>query len=190
MEKSLLIQLDATYVLNFMIYLQNLYLNEKLDDDNLKYPFMQSASPFIETFEEKFQDLWNELLVRLCEKESNDVEIFYNEKRLFYETLFERDTSKHFNEIYKAFSVWWRSLAGQFSVERSVGDKAQNLYNDLSNGLKQSGRKPQKYLHITLIFDEYVIGKSVSIPYFLTVSIQDFWINYKSLVPKLQESIK
>lgn len=191
MQNSLVMRTEATYALNFLIYIQNIYLNQSRSEKEYKFPYFPSITAFEEDFQVKYKDLWNEVSRRISERQSNGVKIFYAEKDLFYRTLFLNNSAslKNYSEIYKSFKVWWDSLAGGFSVERSIDVYRQELYVELSSLLSQKGIEPQKELNISLIYDECLLVELDVSSYFVVLTIRDFVVNRKDWVSKLLKCI-
>ncbi|TCJ02541.1 hypothetical protein [Cytobacillus praedii] len=188
MENTLLMRRDTSFALNFLIYIQNVYLNQNPDKKDFKFPYLSIRMPFKEDFELRYIELWNDVSQKISgDNGSRDLKIFYKEKELFYQHLFEdnRDSQTKFNEVYKSFQVWWDSFAGRFSVERSIDETTHNLYLDLANFLKESGVEPKKPLKISLIYDECLLVNPDVSSYFAVLPTKDFYIKYKELVPKL-----
>jgi hypothetical protein len=191
MEDSLLMRTEAPYALNFLIYIQNIYLNQNRIVDDLRFPYYPSKVAFKEEFELAFKSLWDKVSQQISADHSNGVKIFYEEKDLFYQSLFvnNSDSLNDFNEIYKSFKVWWDSIAGQFAVERAVDEKGEKLYLELGNLLTKQGIKPQKELNISLVYDECLLVSLEVSSYFAVLPIKHILVNYKETVPKLSECI-
>lgn len=188
MESTLLMRTEATHTLNFLVYIQNIFLNRSQNKDELKFPYIPTNCEFQKDFDTRFRKLWDEVSKRISEHPKNDVKIFNEEKDLFYQGLFAEndDTLKEFNKIYQSFKVWWDSFAGRFSVERSIDEKKQKIYAELSNFFIEKGIKPRKELNITLIYDECLLVDLETSSYFAVLSIKDCFLKYKELIPKLQ----
>ena len=77
MEKQLFIETDAPYTLNFMLYVQNIFINQNQSTEQLKYPFFSSKVVFNEDFVSEYKDLWNQMIERLSNSQCNEMEIFY-----------------------------------------------------------------------------------------------------------------
>ena len=188
MENSLVIETDTSFTLNFLIYIQNIYLNQNRNEGEPRFPYLSTKMVFKEDFEIRYKALWSEVSQKIFTSD-NDMKICYEDKDLFYQKLFENssDNLKSFNEVYKTFQVWWGSFAGRFSMERSVDETSHTLYVDLTNWLMQRGKTPLKRLHISLIYDECVLANTPVSSYLAIIPIRDFFINYKELVPRIQE---
>lgn len=187
MENSLEMETDTSFTLNFLIYMQNIYLNQNRNED-LRFPYLSTNMGFKEDFEIKYKELWNEVSQKVFTND-NDMKIYFEDKNLFYQRLIENsaDNLKSFNEVYKAFQVWWGSFAGQFAVERTIDETSYTLYVDLKNWLMQKGKTPLKRLHISLIYDDCVLANTPVSSYLAVIPIRDFFINYKELALRIQE---
>ncbi|WP_244864400.1 hypothetical protein [Paenibacillus sp. J23TS9] len=154
----------------------------------MKFPYITSNIEFREDFEMHYRELWNVVSKRIAEHPINFLE---DEKNIIYQGLFAQDqnTLNEYNEIYRSFIVWWRSMAGGFSVERSVDEIGQQIYADLASLLIEKGIQPQKEFIISYIYDECLLVELEPSSYYAIVSIRDCFMNYKGLIPKLQQSI-
>ncbi len=76
MENSLLMRTEASYTLNFLIYLQNIYLNQNRYDD-FKFPYHSSQIAFKKEFEVEFRSLWNKFSQEIAEHHRNDMKLFH-----------------------------------------------------------------------------------------------------------------
>lgn len=191
MEQSLLMKTEALTSLNFMIYIQNIYLNQCRSEEDIKFPYFSTIIAFKGDFELNYKELWNEVLQRISKDSVIGEKIFYKEKDLFYQQLFENnaDSLINFYNIYKTFQVWWNSFAGRFSIEKSIDDAGYTLYLNLANSLKQRGTNPQRSLDISLIYDECLLGNVEVSSYFAVLPIKAFFVKPNELVTKLQECI-
>lgn len=187
MENSLQMRTEATYSLNFLVYLQNIFLNQNQSKEEFKFPYIPIEYNFKGEFEFCFKKLWDEVSQKISEHPMNDIKIFNEEKELFYQRLFKEsdDNLRDYTEIYQSYKIWWDSFAGRFSVERTIDDKGQKLYMELANSLVQKEIAPKKELNISLIYDEcQIVNLDVS-TYFAVLSTKDFFVKYKEIVPKL-----
>lgn len=188
MEKELFIVTDAPYTLNFMLYIQNIFINQNQSTEQRKYPFLSTKIDFNENFIAEYKDLWNQMIERLTNPQCIDMEIFHEEKNLFYERLFIMNASslETYKDIYTSFEVWWGSFAGRFSIERSIDEPLNQLYRELTKLLNQNNVKIKSQLKISLIYEECLLANEIVSPYFAVLPIRDFFVNYKNLAPKLQ----
>lgn len=192
MENSLLMCIEAPFSLNYLIYIQNIFLNQKNSEEEYRYPYILLKNIiFKEEFEFHFKKLWNEAFQRLADNRMNELKIISEDKDLVYQSLFV-DSAVSFEEykkIYQSFIVWWDSFAGRFTIEGSITEPSDGLYAALANSLTQKEIVPKKQLNISLIYDKYLLGDLEVSSYFAVIPIRDFFINSKDLLAKLQGSI-
>lgn len=188
MDNSFVISLDESHSLNFLIYLQNIYLNQQRRGKHLKYPYLSMTIPYKEDFESRFKELWEEVLQKIFDDKVHDLNLFHKGKYLFYERLFiSNDSSlKLFDEIYTAFQVWWSSNVGHFAIERSVDEMVHPVYLELANFLMESKRTPKTNLHISLIYDDCLLVKNEVSSYFAVLSLNDMYYKQDQLASKLK----
>ncbi|WP_432353717.1 hypothetical protein [Sporosarcina sp. A2] len=190
MENALYIRTEASHSLNFLVYIQNLYLNQSLSRDDLKFPHIPTKCVFRKDFDVCFNGLWDEVSKKIWEDPLYDLKLFAEEKT-FYQGLFidNEATLYEFREIYQSFLVWWSSIAGHFSIERSIDEKVQETYAELTNLLNKKGINPRKELFISLIYDECLLADFEPYSYFTILSTRDFFMHCKELISKLETSI-
>ena len=140
MGNSLQMRTEATYSLNFLVYIQNIFLNQTQSKEEFKFPYIPIKYIFQVDFELCYKKIWDEVSQRISEHPMNDIKIFNEEKDLFYQSLFKpsNDNLKDYHEIYKSYKIWWDSFSGRFSVEKSIDEVAQKLYTELANSLIQN----------------------------------------------------
>ena len=193
MRNSLSMRTDAPYSLNFLIYLQNIYINQKQTEEEFRFPYLAEQVMFSSNFEENFKELWQDVSIKLSKDNSNgrDLILFYDENEIIYEKLFLTDSNnlKKYKEIYTSFRVWWGSYAGSFAIERSIDDPCHNLYLTLTSALKKNKIDPINQLNIHLIYDECLVTNTECYPYYTVLSIQGIHANHQELVSKLQRCI-
>lgn len=188
MDSSFVTSLDESHSLNFLIYLQNIYLNQHRKGEHLKYPHLSTAVPFKEDFQPQFKELWDDVFQQILKDKVHDLNIFHKEKYLFYERLFVTNDSSLtlFDEIITAFEVWWTSNVGHFAIERSVDELVHPVYLKLANFLKESERTPKKNLHISLIYDDCLFVQNKIFPYFAVISLNEVIFKQEELALKLR----
>lgn len=189
MENTFVMETDASITLNYLIYIQNIYLNQSLINEELKFPYLSTNIVFQEDFELKYKELWEEVTERIFTTQGTDLTLFYENKNLFYQKLLEQTSENliSFDEVYKGFRVWWGSFVGEFSIKISIAEAEQELYSDLSKWLLQTGKVPQKRLHINLIYDDCILANSQVSSYLAVIPIKDFYFRFKELVPRIRE---
>ena len=188
MGNTLVMRTDAPHSLNFLVYIQNIFLNRSKNMDELKFPYILTKCRLRKDFKLQYKVLWDDVSKRISEHPINDLKIFTEEKELFYQGLFveDEDSLREFNIIYHSFKVWWDSFAGHFAIERSMDENREKIYTELANFLGEKGIKPQKELNISIIYDECLLVDVETFHYFAILSIKDCSVNYKESIPKLQ----
>jgi len=174
-----------------MIYIQNIYLNQKENNENLRFPYIAKQVNFSTDFEANFKELWHTLRKRIA-NDRYDLQIFYEENHIFYEKLFDTQlcNKDSFKELVCSFKVWWTSIAGQLSLEWSVSEYSTQLYNDLVLYLKQHQIGPLQQLHISLLYDDCVFTKDNITSYSAVLPTKHFFINYRDVVTTLSKCFK
>jgi len=186
MTDSFTIHTNASHCLNFMIYIQNMYLNQKEKKGNLRFPYIAKTLHFSSDFETNFKELWHSLRKQIANNRY-DLQIFHEENHIFYEKLFNTQLCNEdsFKELVCSFQVWWTSIVGQLSLERSVDEYGQQLFNDLVLYLKQNEIEPLQQLHISLLYDDCLLVKENISSYSAILPTKTFFINYRDVVTAL-----
>jgi len=169
-----------------MIYIQNMYLNQKEKKENLRFPYIAKQLNFSTDFEANFKELWHTLRKKITD-DKYDPQIFYDENYIFYEKLFDTQLCNEdsFKELVCSFKVWWTSIAGQLSLEWSVSEYSRQLYNDLVLYLKQNQIEPLQQLHISLLYDDCVFTKDNITSYSAILPTKHFFMSYSDVVTTL-----
>ncbi|MGE6488587.1 hypothetical protein [Paenisporosarcina sp. NPDC076898] len=189
MKCTLEIKTEASNSLNFLIYIQNIFLNQKRSKEQYKFPSIYSKCAFEEDFEFRFRSLWSEVKSRIAEHPLNDIKLFMDEKSLFYQSLFEKteESLETYHEIHFSFRVWWNSFAGRFTLEKSTDELGRTLYLDLERFLSQKAIAPKNMLMISLIYDECPLIQLDGTSSYFIISTEDFVTKQKELSRKLQK---
>ncbi|MGH0425459.1 MULTISPECIES: hypothetical protein [Bacillus] len=191
MTDSFTIHTNTSYCLNFMIYIQNIYLNQHENKENLRFPYIAKQFNFSNDFEVNFKELWLTLRKQITD-DKYDFHIFYEENHIFYEKLFDTQLCNEdsFKELLCSFKVWWTSIVGQHSLECSVSEYSTQLYNDLVLYLKQNEIEPLQQLHISLLYDDCVFAKENISSYSAILPTKTFFIGYRDVVATLLKCFK
>ncbi|AJH71729.1 hypothetical protein DJ86_1855 [Bacillus cereus ATCC 4342] len=186
MTDSFTIHTNTPHCLNFMIYIQNIYLNQKGKKENFRFPYIAKTLHFSSDFEINFKELWHSLRKQIA-NDRYDLQIFHEENHIFYEKLFDTQLCNEdsFKELICSFKIWWTSIVGQLSLERSVDEYGQKLYNDLVLYLKQNEIEPLQQLQISLLYDDCVFVKNNTTSYSAILPTKHFFINYRDVVTTL-----
>ena len=191
MENSFELELNASYTLNFLIYIQNIYLNQNKND--FKFPYLSKKLLFNEAFENNYRILWQEVTKDLMgDDPTADIKYFFDKRELFYNELIVEDEEnlEVFKAVYRRFETWWDSVVGKYTIEKSVDEEARRLYTDLSNWFIENKKLPKKRLCIQLIYDECLLTRDSEECHVTIIPIQDFSVRYKELLPEIIESME
>ncbi|WBO90389.1 hypothetical protein AVT_00140 [Bacillus tropicus] len=186
MTDAFTIHTNTSHCLNFMIYIQNMYLNQKEKKENLRFPYIAKTLHFSSDFETNFKELWHSLRKQIA-NDRYDLQIFHEENHIFYEKLFNTQLCNEdsFKKLICSFKVWWTSIAGQLSLERSVDEYGQQLFNDLVLYLKQNQIEPLQQLHISLLYDDCVFTKDNITSYSAILPTKHFFMSYRDVFTTL-----
>ena len=197
MNNEFSIQLTGSTDLNFLIYIQNDYLNQKQKADLPKFPLLSDSVSYTETFEADFKETWEQLTNRehnLAQKEditAEDLPLTELELRWFYDRLIDSSVPyEEFQFFYRAFSAWWDCLAGRFSIERGLGEELHTIYGQLTDLLKERNLTPSKDLQLRFVYDDMLLAKNKTTDYFAVLSIEEFFIEREKLLARLLEAMK
>ncbi|MEB9164059.1 hypothetical protein [Bacillus thuringiensis] len=181
-----MIHTKTPHCLNFMIYIQNIYLNQKGKKENFRFPYITKTLHFSTDFKINFKELWLTLRKQTA-NDRYDLQIFHEENHIFYEKLFNTQLCNEdsFKELVCSFQVWWTSIVGQLSLERSVDEYGQQLFNDLVLYLKQNEIEPLQQLHISLLYDDCLLVKENISSYSAILPTKTFFINYRDVITTL-----
>lgn len=183
MNNELVTVLNPPYTLNFMIYIQNIYLNQRDSEGDLKFPYYNKPLAFHPNFETQFHQLWQQLVEKIADSAFNEMELFYEQKDLFKERLFNDEEA--YEQLHISFHTWWASLAGRYSIERATDSPMETIYYKLTRLLKKANIEPLKSLHVHVIYDRCVFEKQQEHRFYAIYSIEDFMRYNKEIALKL-----
>lgn len=154
----------------------------------MRFPYIARQVNFSADFEANFKELWLTLRKKIA-NDRYDLQIFHEENHIFYEKLFNTQLCNEdsFKELLCSFKVWWTSIAGQLSLERSVSEYSEQLYNDLVLYVKQNKIEPLQQLHISLLYDDCVLAKENISSYSAILPTKTFFMGYRDVVTTLSK---
>lgn len=178
-----ILQTTTSTSLNFLIYVQNLYLSQRELGKHRFPSYRVPFSVFHENFEENFQELWETIVNSLKENHDNDLKLFYEQKALFSERLFGEQAvySVKFEDVYRTFQNWWGSFAGSFAIERAADDKVSQLYHELTtarNGLTNKWT-------MSILYDDCAFASHKRMETLTITSIPEIHIRYADVVERM-----
>lgn len=180
---NLLVVTTTSTSLNFLIYVQNLYLSQKEQGKNRFPSYRVPYSIFHENFEDNFRQLWVTVLKQISENPENDAKFFYEEKEVFGHTLCngEAISTVKFEDIYRTFQNWWGSFAGGFAIERAAGDKMSQLYFDLTNKHEVNLEK----ITMSILYDDCVFAAHQTMQTMAITSVPEVYRRYGDVVDRV-----
>lgn len=169
--------------LNFLIYIQNLYLSQRENGKNRFPSYRVPFSVFHEDFEANFHLLWETILEKMKENPDSDTQIFHEEKALFSTKLFNEQavSAVKFEDIYRTFQNWWGSFAGSFAIQRAADDKVNQLYVELTTTQQASVNQ----FVVSILYDDCVFTEHKTTPTWAITSIPEIYIRYQDVVDRI-----
>lgn len=174
-------EVNAPYSLNYLIFMQNIYLNQFRESGNRPlFPYIDHSKWGIigpSQFRESFRKVWYEEVRKSTEDwRFGHKKIFCSEKD-YFPTLYETNKKGEdgFQESILAFSAWWDSIAGKIAIEKVFDDEnMQKLYLELSSAARTT--ETHNRLKIDLIFDKIRLSDFTCAPWYSVVSIEDIFL--------------
>ncbi|WP_217592960.1 hypothetical protein [Cohnella sp. GbtcB17] len=181
----------APYSLNYLVYIQNLFLSSKGEAN--KFPSTNANWGLLEEklFYDVFRAVWSEMVERLSQNHLCDHNGIIETERELFQQLFNQGSEgkEGFEESKNSFYAWFSSLAGQITIERASDHMMYyeiDIYNKLSSKINISNTTNHDLL-ISLIYDDCSLGISESFYWHSIVSLRDLYIDKKSLVPQIAD---
>lgn len=180
------IRTEASITLNFLIYIQNAYLNQTAAVEEYRFPYIPSIQiNFQEDFPSLFNAAWNKAAHQIAEDAANDRPFYHSRMNSVFGAFVEDSgsTLHLFKEVEHSFRAWWNSIAGRFAIERSIDTKLEKVYRDLASNPNLEG----KHLEISLIYDDCRLGRFPETNSFAIVSVKEFFIAHNDFVQKVKQ---
>jgi hypothetical protein len=172
------LEVNAPYSLNYLIFLQNIFLNQiGHGNGRLLFPYLDSGQWRIldqENFHRAFKEVWEEIIQRNLDRRFDHNGIL-EEQKFLYLKLFEGQSDHGYIESTKAFYAWWDGIAGKIAVERVFDDDSMNkIYLELADSIETSTEHNR--LAIDLVYDRPVLSEHYSAPWYLVLPIEDVFL--------------
>jgi hypothetical protein len=168
------IEVNAPYSLNYLIYVQNIYLNSKNQDSGTPlFPYLDSSTWGIldGEFEQTYKEVWEETLNNNYNSGMYDHNGILDFDKALFQKLFENNEIGVFGylESVKSFLAWWDGIYGRIAIEGVFDDDRMNkVYRELSESINVDKR-----LKIDLIYDRpFLTGQSES-SWYAVLPIED-----------------
>jgi hypothetical protein len=172
------LEVNAPYSLNYLIFLQNIFLNQiGHRNGRLLFPYLDSGQWRIldqENFHRAFKEVWEEIFQRNLDRRFDHNGIL-EEQKFLYLKLFKGQSDHGYIESTKAFYAWWDGFAGKIAVERVFDDDSMNkIYLELADSIETSTEHNR--LTIDLVYDRPVLSEHCSVPWYLVLPIEDVFL--------------
>lgn len=167
-------EVNAPYSLNYLIYVQNIYLNSKNQDrETPLFPYVDSSTWGIldDEFEQTYKEVWVETLNNNYSSGKYDHNGILNFDKALFEKLFENNGTGFFgySESVKSFLAWWDGIYGKIAIEGVFDDDRMNkIYRELSETINADKR-----LKIDLIYDRPVLTGQSESSWYAVLPIED-----------------
>ncbi|SDW23621.1 hypothetical protein [Paenibacillus sp. CF384] len=194
MSPSVNMRSDTAYTLNFLVYIQNLYVNQRSGqgEERYKFPYLSGREiPFLAEFEREFAKVWADVASPLLAEEPfYDLNLFKSNQELVYERLFvqEEDCYRQYFDIYQSFLAWWNSWAGRFALDQGFDNR--KLYDALMAAVQATGGELRKTFEISILYDACTLGDEEVFPYFAIMPYADCLLKEEVLVAKLKACLQ
>jgi hypothetical protein len=173
-------EVNAAYSLNYLMTVQNIYLNSKNKDcERPLFPYVDRSNWGIleEEFEGTFAAVWKEAVDKNSQNHMYDHNGVLDFDKALYQKLFKNNESGFigYSESVKFFLAWWNGLYGKMAIEGVFDqDRMEKVYKELSASIEINKR-----LRIHLIYDNPVLTGKSERPWYAVVPIEDVFIPKK-----------
>ncbi|EFI68642.1 group-specific protein [Lysinibacillus sp. HST-98] len=190
-NNQLNLEVTAPYSLNYLIFIQNLFLNNSSNNNpQSPFPNFNSSGWGIlpqEKFNIKFKEIWNEVINNTVQNQYYDSNGVLENESTFYRQLFDRNENGEFgfSESVKLFLSWWNGFHGKIAIEKlfeSVG--GQVIYNELSQSQILYDLNIKQF-KINIIYDKQRLFPTTSSLSFAVLPIQELFLNSTDIVSNL-----
>ncbi|RAP76137.1 hypothetical protein [Paenibacillus montanisoli] len=186
--QTLTMRSESAYTLNYLIYIQNMYLNQRdaARGERHKFPYLPNLKlPFADDFEAGFANIWAEASASIAEHPFNDLKLFAAHRERIFEPLFVHSEGawEPYECFYQSFLAWWDSYAGRLALERTFD--AWRVYTVLSAIVQAAGGVPLKGFEISIVYDACVLGSEDKRSYFAVMPLADCLVNSLKLEQRL-----
>lgn len=175
------IEVNAPYSLNYLIYVQNIFLNSRNQDrETPLFPYVDSSKWGIldGEFEQTYKEVWEETLNNNYLSGMYDHNGILDFDKALFQKLFENNETGVFGylESVKSFLAWWDGIYGKIAIEGIFDeDRMNKIYKELSKSINADKR-----LKIDLIYDRPILTGQSESSWYAILTIQDvFAFRYK-----------
>lgn len=124
-------EVNAPYSLNYLIYVQNIYLNSKNQDrETPLFPYVDSSKWGIldDEFEQTYKEVWEETLNNNFNSGKYDHNGILDFDKVLFQKLFKNNGTGFFgySESVKSFLAWWDGIYGKIAIEGVFDENRMN----------------------------------------------------------------
>lgn len=174
------IRVESSKVFNFLVYIQNLFINQIEQPSHPKFPYIPSFSVnFHPKFERNLLAISQHFL-NLTTTDCLQHFALYNDGReeIFHQ-LFETEKAT-FDEVRRSFESWWETT-GNFTTERAVDTVLDQLYVDVSSIIDDKNIM----VSIGIVYDEFLFQNKLFCGQAGILSVKECFRNYEKVVSKI-----
>lgn len=169
-------EVNAPYSLNYLIFVQNIYLNSKnKGKEKPLFPYTDSSMWGIlnEDFKKNFSEVWKEAVNKNSQSRLYDHNGILDLNKSLFQKLFENTEKGVFgySESVKSFLAWWDGIYGKIAIEGVFDDdRMSKFYRELSTSLNVNKR-----LKIDLIYDKQFFNGQSESSWYAVLPIEDIF---------------
>lgn len=172
--------INAPYSLNYLIMIQNIYLNSKnREEEGPLFPYVNTSTWGIldKKFEETFTEVWEAAVDKNSQDHMYDHNgVFHLDKELYQKLFYKNEAGAFgYSESVKFFLAWWNGFHGKIAIEAVFDhDKMEKVYKELASYIKIDKR-----LRIHLVYDKTVLADRDDHSWYAVMPIEDVFITKK-----------
>lgn len=170
-------EVNAPYSLNYLIMIQNIYLNSKnKDSKNPLFPYVDCSGWGMlgREFEETFTEVWKAAVDKNPQDSLYDHNGIFHIDQELYRSLFKNNETGAFgfSESVKFFLAWWNGFYGKIAIEGVFDhDRMDKVYKELSASIEVNKR-----LRIHLIYDKPLLTEKCERSWYTVLPIEDVFL--------------
>ena len=179
-QQSLIFSSSASYTLNYLVFLQNVFLNQQAaPNEPLRFPYLNSSHWGLldgDVFQEKFKNTFEYVIEHFSHHQSRAQElILTNRQDELFRCLFEPSQigMQGLEESFLSFITWWKHGAGGSYVSTRLNETSLGaIYNQLNTQVETASVE-QRVLKIDLVYDEIQFSDETIRKNYVVLPIQE-----------------
>lgn len=193
-NNNLLLKVDSPYSLNYLVFVQNVFLNKR--DGSNHFPSIDSSKWSLlqqDEFQVKFKSIWDEVIRKNIQSPHYDYNGVLESDAPLYRQLFEGNENGEygFSESIKLFQSWWGNIFfGKGAMEIVYEAEGSRIYDELAMALKSKNLiLPNNQLTIMLLYDKQTIVDKNVMPYHYVLPIEELFVNKSNIVANILKDL-